>query len=412
MNFFGRLSLLLLTTLTAVSGDAPAQRQLDMQQQLNDLKATVKAHGDLNAMGTALAPFRKEVREKVVSKKKQRYIDVNGQEFQRGITAGGLAPFWNTVTSDPEESSSFDAMVGFSNKLKELGVDLIVVPVPSKFELYHDVFETEIPKGLPASPARTAMMIKLLEAGVEVFDVLPTLEAIKPTAEMSLYEVRGHHLSSYGGKHAGEALAKRLERYDLKGRDKSRFSIKERKSVERTNPKQPMTAFEVQLDGETYKHANDGEVVVVGDSQAFAHFTASWASHLARAAGVPITDLSLSSGGSWAVTRAAKLGAERLRNTKAVVLIVTSSAFSRPGWATPEIPKTMSISGLVSMGLYEKAFALVKANQGNMEAIGLDENYLNEAAYRMIATSEFVEADNAFKLLVTAYPNSANAHDS
>ncbi|MDJ0841186.1 MAG: hypothetical protein QNK37_32035 [Acidobacteriota bacterium] len=407
MNFFGRLALFLLA-LTAFGGDAQSQRQKDIQQQLEALNAKLEAHGGLVAVNEKLTAFRKEIAAKVVSKKDERYVDVNGQEFQRGITSGGIYPVW----PGEGEGSSYQAILEFHQKLQALGVDLIMVPVPSKFELYHHVFETELPEGIPASTARTAAMIKLLEAGVEVFDVLPVLEAARPDAKMDLYEVRGHHLSSYGAMLAADALAERLERYDLKSRDKSRFSHMERKSVERANSKQPMTAFEVTYDGEVYKHVNDGEVVVIGDSQAFAHFTASWASHLARAAGAPITDLSLSSGGSWASRRAAKLGKERLRQTKAVVWIVTSAAMGRNGWPVAEIPETIGASGLLSLGMYDEAFKLVEKHKDNIDALGLDEQYLNLAAYRMMSTSEYEEAGQAFKLIIAAYPESANAYDS
>ncbi len=387
----------------------PLTHEQAVRQQAAALDALVARFGGYPAIETAVAPLRGEILLKIVSTS-ERYSKVKDQEFQAGITGASLTPRWPTTAAEGKKTG-YEVVVDLHQQLAALGVDLIFVPVPSKFELFPDVFDTATPPGMPLNPARIELMQRLVAAGVEVVDILPTLQALKPNAAHPLYEVRGHHLSSLGAKHAGELVAEHLARYQVPGRDPSRFGIQEHASVERVNAEQPMTAFEVTLDGKPYEHVNNSPFIVIGDSQAFAHFGAGWASHIARASGVPVTDMSLSSGGSWAAQRLGHLGRSFVGKAKAVIWIVTSSALARPDWQLAEFQEEATVPGLMALGLFDEAQKRV-GEHPDPAALGIDENYVNEAAYRMVATRKMAEAEAAFLLNIKCFPQSANCWDS
>lgn len=402
-------ALLWLIVCTCALAQTPLTREQALRQQAAELERLVARFGGYPAIESTLAPLRAEILLKIVNSS-ERYTKVKDQEFQAGITGASMMATWPSTAADGKKSG-YEVVVDLHQQLAAMGVDLIFVPVPSKFELYPDVFEVATPPGLPLNPARIEVMQRLTAAGVEVIDILPTLQALKPQAAHPLYEVRGHHVSSYGAKHAGELVASHLARYQVPDRDLARFSFQERASVERVNSEQPMTAFEVLLDGKPYEHVNNSPFIVIGDSQAFAHFGAGWASHIARASGVPITDMSLSSGGTWAAQRLGHLGRTFVRKAKAVIWIVTSAGLSRPDWEAAVFKDEATVPGLMALGLFEEAKARV-GDHPDPAALGIEENYVNEAAYRMVATRKFAEAEAAFLLNVACFPQSANSYDS
>jgi len=403
--------ILTLVGLVAVAGDTPLTRDAAISRTMKDIETRLDGHGGVLGIQQTLKPFNEEVQQKVVNSG-DRYAAVKETFFQAGITRGNLAPIWPKKAGDDQEGvSGYEAILTLHRELQSLGVDLILVPMPAKYELYAGVFDTPVPDGVPVSTARQEMMLALSRAGVEVVDLLPTLQAALPNAEHPLYEVRGHHLSGLGTRLCGKALAERLARYDFKDRDPARYGFTERKSVERADPSRPMTAYEVTRNGEPYTHVTDGEVIVVGDSQAFAHFGASLASHTAREAGIDITDLSLSSGANWIAGRLAEMGTERLRRSKAVVAIVTGAAFSRMDWENGDFQEKPTVLGMMALGMLDEAEALA-ASTKNPADIGIDEAYLNRAAYRMAATSQWDQAEATFKINTRFFPNSANAWDS
>lgn len=401
----------ILTTLVTLGlfAGTPQTKEAAIEQQMKALESTIAAHGGMDAIDKKVIPFRADVMKKVVQSK-QRYAQVEGHGFQSGITRGNMVPRW---AKDAEEGfTGFGALKELDQELSKLGVSFMVVPVPAKFELYGHLINDSMPKGFPLSPARTEMMMALSKAGVEVIDLLPALQEALPTAEHSLYEVNGHHLSSLGATVASEVVADRLSRFDFKDRDPSRYGMKERKSVERADPTKAMTAYQVTREGEDYKHVSDGEVVIIGDSQAFAHFGAGFASHIARVLGIDITDLALSSGAHWSGQRLAHLGEKQLRERKAVVMILTGAAIGRNNWSHVEIPEGTTVPGLLSLGMFDEANKMVANHKGDLNELGIDESYINQAAYRMVATSAWEEAEAAFKLNTFAFPKSANAWDS
>ena len=266
------------------------------------------------------------------------------KDFSKEVTTITLDPKWDSVwDASKGELPAREAIIDFDLQLKKIGVDLIVVPVPSKIEAYARLFEAETAPGLPISLGRLSEMLYLLDHDVEVIDPLPTiLSLMTEDDETPLYEKTMHHPSGLAVRHLGELVAERLERYDFRGRDLTRFSEIEHLAQDRSIPVVPMRLWEVRMDGRPYEHVPDSPVIVVGDSNVYVHGRASWASHIARASGIPITDVSRSAGGHDAYARLASQGLAKLKKREVVVCILSATSMERRPWRAVKIPRKAS----------------------------------------------------------------------
>ena len=380
-----------------------------------EIRELIERYGGWDEIQFNLEPFREEIAVRLEEERfnQNRRFRVGGSDFQKGICAPAVEGewFWEEDVADGAVPAP-DAIIDFDRKLREIGVDLIVVPVPSKIEAYPHLFETEVPAGMPITVPRLDAMLYLLDAGVEVIDPLPTMLALMTEDdEIPVYERSGHHPSGISARDLGALVAERLERYALAGRDLARFTCEKRRAGERVNPGVPMWAWEVLEDGEPYDHVEDSEIVVIGDSNAFAFQRASWACHIARGAGVAVTDLSISSGGSTAHTRLAGQGKGMLQKRRVVVWIFASVALGG-NWRLAEITDKPSFTGLVEALGVEEALARYHAPGARPEDFPVFEAELNNLGYQLLRDGKHAHAVEIFRINTVAFPLSANAFDS
>lgn len=404
---------------SAPGKDERVSRRRAIEETRKEIESRIEMFGGIEAIRSRVEPFRVEVRQVMEEQKDNgvRTFKVGDHDFNKAISTSAIKPTWK-AEAEPNLGtfSPLEVILDFDRKLKELGIDLIAIPVPSKIEVYSTEFESEMPEEIPLAVGRLEAMLDLLAADVEVLDVLPTLFAIgadEDGAGVPLYETTGHHISGYGVRACGQQVAERLERYDFKGRDKSRFRDKRRRSGERITPSKHMLAWQVRFDGKAYEHVEDSEVVIIGDSNAFAYGSSSWASHIARATGIPVTDLSTSSGASTAHVRLASLGLEKLKKRRVVIWIITSTHLERFPWKKTDLPKEATITGLLNTGRYADAVARYEQGRARGEDPLLDEDEINSLGYKLLREERDLEsALSLFELNVAAFPYSANARDS
>ncbi len=417
------LFLLAILGLCNDSQADPSARRADiedaradaMENQLLDLEDWVDEFGGLQVIRDDAEVLRNEISRRFSSLLQLgggRRVQVGKNQYQRGLTERAIAAEWERASGD-----AIEAVIDFDRQLKSMGVDLIVCPVPAKMELYYEDCEIDLPERFPASVPRIERMFDLLEADVEVVDILQAFWEAKPNAEVPLYELNGHHPSGLGARVAAELVAERLARYDFTGQDPERFSERRRTGTERVDPSVPMKAWQVvdEERGLPYEHVEDGEIVVIGDSHAFAYFTASWASHIARTTGVPITDLSESSGGGRAHLKLGRLGRESLAKRKVVVWILTgvilgSSSMDKAVITEQPMPVDDGFTADEVRGRIEE-FRAQKKEDPNAR-IGLSEGQLNKIGYDLIKAEEFELAVEVLRATADEYPTSANAYDS
>ena len=381
-----------------------------------EIEALIDEHWGVDEVQFALEPFREEVRLRLQEQSLNgvRTFRVGGNDFGKAISASAVKPEWlYDWDASKGELPARHVIIDFDRKLKAIGVDLIVVPVPSKIEAYTREFETELPDGMPVAMGRLDEILHLLDAGVEVVDVLPrVLSVMTDDDAIPAFETTGHHISGLGVRHVGAQIAERLERYEFEGRDKERFSDVKRESGERITPSVPMFAWEVLDRGKPYDHVPDSEVIVIGDSNAFAYGRASWASHIARCTGIPITDISTSSGAPTAHARLASQGLAMVEKRRVVIWIISSTHMERRPWSLADIPEHSTLAGLFSAGAIDEAIALYESQEKGAAELGLDEGELNDLGYQLLGQEKFSQAAAIFLINTKAFPHSANAFDS
>jgi alginate O-acetyltransferase complex protein AlgJ len=113
----------------------------------------------------------------------------------------------------------FSAIVGFQRYLARLGVDFLLVPVPTKAEVYPDkllapkLLEGKLPR---LNPFGRKLLLELAEAGVEVIDLLPSYLAARvedARSEELLYQPQDTHWTDRGLRLAAERIAQRVKQY-------------------------------------------------------------------------------------------------------------------------------------------------------------------------------------------------------
>lgn len=415
MSFRGSLLTLFLILLPLSGASLNAQtmtRAQSIEHEKQAIRELVARYGGYEMIEEKLVPFQEEA-GKIFSADRNR-PQVGKNKFSSGISASALKNVWSVEPTGDGKQDPKQVIIDFDRELRKIGVQLIMVPVPGKIEAYPGEFQTPLPPGMPVSTGRLKAQLQLLEADVETIDILEPFLRNQSGEDLPLYELSGHHPSGLGAKIAGELIGERLKRFNFPGADPSRFKATRRNAAERIDNKVPMIAWEVTYaDGTPYEHSGDSPIIVTGDSHAFAYGRASWASHIARVTGLPVTDISVSGGGPTGGQRVADLGLENLRHRKLVIWIFTSSNLERFPWDPVRFSEQPSLAGLITLNRVEEALeAYSRLKKTSPERVDINENTLNNLGYQLMGAGKQEQALGVFKINTLEFPNSANAWDS
>ncbi len=131
----------------------------------------------------------------------------------------GAGPFWGEAAvavsraSRPEQADPLPVIVDFKQQLDELGIELLLVPVPPKALIYPDGLVERAAPGEPPASVLPEFYSRLREQGVNVLDLAPLFH--RERAEMApgapdLYCRQDSHWSVQGCRLAARALAQEL----------------------------------------------------------------------------------------------------------------------------------------------------------------------------------------------------------
>jgi alginate O-acetyltransferase complex protein AlgJ len=295
---------------------APAETAIE--SELRD-----QGGGSWTAWQEQVAPLHRELRRQLDRRPKQLHalLGADGFLFYRRslqYVVGG------DIQAQPAGKNPLPALVEFKNYLAALGVDLLVVPVPSKPEVFPDKLKGAAvpPAKLPVlNPYGRKFLLELTQAGVEVVDLLPVfLKARGKDADETqlLYQRQDTHWTDRGLRLAAATVAERIKQYpwyaalephavdfsvkpcDFRrpGDLHSRLSPAEQRAFK---PEALVAQQVVAPAGEPFEDDADSPIVVLGDS-----FTgvfertdcgsAGVSAHLARELRYPV-DLVMSYGG-------------------------------------------------------------------------------------------------------------------
>lgn len=202
----------------ANSGEViPVERHLDTTsafrlETLNEVKGSCPAN-------EATATFRKALAEQMAKLPKEQNawaeVDANGKKVEGGFlwfrrNANYLLA--DKISAQDSLHNPLPRMVELKQYLDSLGIQLLVVPVPVKEEIYGEKLVPGTAADLCVNPEGRAFTQELLEAGIDVLDIYPALMSAKAGDEPPHFSYQRYdtHWALPGELAAMELLAGRV----------------------------------------------------------------------------------------------------------------------------------------------------------------------------------------------------------
>ena len=167
-------------------------------------------------------------------------------------------------SNDPKRP--FDTIVDFNQQLKQLGVRLIVVPVPAKVTIHPEFFDKRLAGAAAASSPEAAFYEALRAKGVDVVDLTQDFAAAK--AQGPLYCARDSHWNGRAIVLAAKKLAP-----ELKGLSKANLALETREEQieiqgDLGGAKEKTTVRFINPKGQTARLEPDraSPILILGDS--------------------------------------------------------------------------------------------------------------------------------------------------
>jgi len=322
-----------------------------LEPQVARLKSELEKRESWEIWARSLKSFHKQIRRKLKKrpKKLRTLIGKGGFLFYRNsmdYVVGG------DLQKQPEKKNPFPVIVEFKDFLEELGVDFLVVPVPTKVEVFPDKLlsgKFDVQRLPVLNPYGRKLLLELTQAGVEVVDLLPAFlqaRAERKPGDEPLYQPQDTHWTDRGLRLAAKIIADRIKKYpwyaDLSSSavdfsmEKVTFKLRG-DLVSRLAPKeqpkyQPDTrvGHRVKLpDGRLYDDDLESPIVLLGDSftavfQRTPCRNAGVSAHIAERIRYPL-DLVMSYGGGPGVRKVLlRRGVDDLKKRRLVIWLFTA----------------------------------------------------------------------------------------
>lgn len=274
----------------ANSGEViPVDRHLDTTstfrlETLNSVKGSCPAN-------EATAAFRKSLAEQMAKLPKEQNawaeVDANGKKVEGGFlwfrrNANYLLS--DKISAQDSLHNPLPRMVELKQYLDSLGIQLLVVPVPVKEEIYGEKIVPGTSADLCVNPEGRAFTQELLEAGIDVLDIYPALMAAKAGDEPPHYSFQRYdtHWALPGELAAMELLASRVTQYswyEESGAQPGSLNLQETNTLREGDlvahlpdaekakyPADTLNVMKVYKGTETYKGGKNAPILLMGDS--------------------------------------------------------------------------------------------------------------------------------------------------
>jgi hypothetical protein len=322
-----------------------------LEPQAGRLKAELSNQGSWEKWERSLKPLHQQIRRKLKKrpKKLRTLIGRDGFLFYHNsmeYVIGG------DLQKQPPGKNPYPVIVEFRDFLRESGVDFLVVPVPTKVEVYPDkLLSGKMPVDhLPVlNPYGRKMLMELTQAGVEVVDLLPVFlkaRTERQPGEEPIYQPQDTHWTDRGLRLAAKIIAERIKKYPwYEDLEKSAIDFTAEEVafklrgdlVSRLAPKeQPRYQPDTRLghkvkfpDGTLYNDDLNSPIVLLGDSftgvfQRTPCRNAGVSAHIAKEIRYPL-DLVMSYGGGPGVRKVLlRRGVEDLQKRRLVIWMFTA----------------------------------------------------------------------------------------
>ena len=191
---------------------AAAERKAAMDHDRETIASALKAHGG------SWEKWQDEVSPMLTDLVKQ--IDASKEKALRKNNLFYLGPHLNDYKQlglqlQADDCPPVRVLKFLSKQLRERGIDLIVVPFPYREDVIADSFSTHAPSDGWFVPQRMHFIQKLLEADVEVIDLVQPLRAGLARYPVVFHDTVDQHPCDGGVQVAADEIAKRLARYEV-----------------------------------------------------------------------------------------------------------------------------------------------------------------------------------------------------
>jgi len=204
------------------SSKAAAERQAALAiGKESILKALQDNGGDWNAWAEKIQPFYEDLchqgdqaPHRELFKGNFEYTELIRGNYKKLCNAG-----------DAGSPGPLMMLSSLNKQLRARGIDLIVVPFPTKEDVSAEQFSPLAPKDGWFEPYRQKFLLQLLEADIEVIDLVQPLRAARSRFPYVFYNDDDEHPADGAIQVAAEEITKRLQRYELKGKDGKRLDL-------------------------------------------------------------------------------------------------------------------------------------------------------------------------------------------
>ena len=294
-----------------------------------------------------LKPFQSDVRAQLAA----RPAELNGLIGREGFLFF-RRDLEYVVSGDLREQKDgrdpYPAIIEFHKQLQARNIDLLLVPIPTKAEVYPDRVSAAGPSdGQPyVAPYGRKLLGELSEAGVPIVDLLPALLKQRSASDELLYMPQDTHWTNRGLRLAAQVIAGRVKQYPWYASMKAAgvdYSTKQVTCTRQgdicdmlTNKEKlayrPMSLEAQQVvgpGGKLYEDSPDSPLVMLGDSfTGVFHFEdcghAGLSAHLAKELGVPIDLIMAQGSGPRIRGRLARRGHDAIEAKRLVIWTVVT----------------------------------------------------------------------------------------
>ena len=315
----------------------------DVTLQPNPYQAELQEFGgSYEAWSAGLADFHADVEAQLDARPKELsgLIGKDGFLFFRGdleyLVSGELR-------GQPDGRDPCPAIIDFHEQLSRRGIELLVVLIPTKAEVFPEKISDKAPAGAKpyVAPYGRKLASELTEVGVQLVDLLPAFIEQREVDGQPLYMPADTHWTPRGLQLAAKLIADRIRRcpsFVALRPNVGRFTTQAVECTRRGDicdmltdseklkyPPLKLTAEQVLApDGSLYEDDPESPIVVLGDSfTGVFHYEdcehAGLSAHLARKLRMSVDLIMAQGSGPKIRGRLARRGAEAIDNKKIVV---------------------------------------------------------------------------------------------
>jgi hypothetical protein len=305
-----------------------------IRRDLARKREAVVAHGGWEAWRLETEPFRRELRERLAAAGGE-IVEFDGQVFRAQDELAHPVDEGEGRVWPAPQVAFFESM---QEQLHERGIDLVVVPMPGKGLITGLGLLDDPPDDGILDVDRERMLVSLLEAGVEVVDVLPALLAADEEDGRLYYDAVDSHPADGAIRITARVVAERLRRWRISPNLPRElrvatvpFGIPERWAEDfppHARSPRAYTATAVEsAPGHPIPWTTEGSpLLVIGDSfaavpESYRVQGANIGSHLALELGVAPRTMTVAGGAPQMLVHLAERGAELLDGVRVCVFV-------------------------------------------------------------------------------------------